>query len=200
MARNSLASFPAPPILPVHEHEHAPWGPTEWGWGRHRIIDVKLRPPGQVRSGQAFPFLVDFQHLIAFWREPNQLNAMLRATAAAAERVKETLANAPVMIAASFAQKVQHLEDVEDVYWRVSNGGEVVHIWTVVNRDDFDLRKLIYAAMDSIYAEFPKARLDLYVLTKSRLPRGKSLSTMIPSGFTKVERIFGSAITSRLSG
>lgn len=97
-------------------------------------------------------------------------------------------------ISASFAERAYRISGVQGVYVRQEND-QVVHIWTVVDRDDFALRESVFQIEGTIYDDFPDAHLDFHVLTLERLGE-RNIKTAIPDGFVLVSRQVNNAAKS----
>lgn len=85
-----------------------------------------------------------------------------------------------------FAREVYQIPGVESVYFKVGPDA-TIHLWTIVNDDDFNLREQIYDAEARLYDLYPIERFDFYVVTKSRLTQ-KPLKEVIPDDFSIVPR------------
>lgn len=84
-------------------------------------------------------------------------------------------------ISALFAERAYRISGVQSVYVKQGND-QVVHIWTVVDQDNFVLRESVYQIEGTLYDDFPDANLDFYVLTMERLG-DRDLKNAIPDGF-----------------
>ena len=84
-----------------------------------------------------------------------------------------------------FAKAVYQIPGVESVYFKVGPDA-TIHLWTIVNDDDFNLREQIYDAEARLYDLYPIERFDFYVITKSRTQ--KPLKEIIPVDFSIVPR------------
>ena len=97
-----------------------------------------------------------------------------------------------------FAGLVYGLAGVHAVY--ANYGEESLHLWTIVDKDSFDLRRQVYDTEAEFYAQAPYVRVDFYVLTLERLPEKKSLKSTIPRGFELVPRQATDALEPAASG
>jgi hypothetical protein len=75
---------------------------------------------------------------------------------------------APHLAAAAFAAAVYVIEGVTAVYAKQTTDG-TLDLWTVTDRDDFDLLKLVYDEEARLYEAFPGLRIDFYDLSSDHL-------------------------------
>lgn len=97
----------------------------------------------------------------------------------------------------AFAAKVYRIEGVLAVYVKMGTGS-INHLWTLVDRDEYDLREQVYDAESQMYTEYPDQLFDFYVLTASRIKR--DIGETIPSDFSFIPRQVAHAIGRGLSG
>ena len=95
----------------------------------------------------------------------------------------------------NFAAEAYKIEGVQAVYFK-TGADSINHLWTLVKRDEYELRERVYEAETQMYSEYPDESFDFYVVTANRLR--KNLRKTIPADFTLITRRDAHAIGRRL--
>lgn len=86
----------------------------------------------------------------------------------------------------TFANEVYRIDGVSAILAKEEED-HVIHLWTVVEREDASLRDQVYSAQLRVYDLYPDAQLDFLVLT-AEPSTVTNLETLIPRGFSLIKR------------
>ena len=101
----------------------------------------------------------------------------------------------PIGSSLHFAANAYRIGGVQAVYFK-TGADSINHLWTLVERDEYELREQVYEAESQMYTDFPDQRFDFYVVTASRIRQ--DLRKTIPVDFTLITRQDAHAIGRRL--
>jgi hypothetical protein len=85
----------------------------------------------------------------------------------------------PLRYFKSIARKIEEVERIYFSYQAIPAGKDIVHFYTIIDKDDHEVRRRIYAAEMSLMNHFPKHsyNFDFHVVAR----RGKEIAEVLKS-------------------